>query len=163
MIFVDIKCCKTYLGPMLPPGNRNRQLIYPNYFSFPKQKRHLHQVKQEVNCTVILPPLVFPAFTYLSFEKCAKYCQILPNIAKFCQILPNVAKCCQMLPNVAKCCQMLPNVAKCCQMLPNFAKFCQILPNFAKFCQIIWIINSYGIKKHWDLWCHLETHVSKVS
>ncbi len=86
MIFFAIKCCKTYLGPILPPGNRSRQLIYPNYFSFPKQKRHLR---------------------YLLFEKCelSKVCQILPlpNFAKFCQTLPNVAKCCQILPYFRNC------------------------------------------------------------
>jgi len=28
--FLQNKSCKIYLGPMLPPGDKNWQLIYPN-------------------------------------------------------------------------------------------------------------------------------------
>jgi len=37
-----------------------------DYFCFYLQNRLSKPVKQEVNCTVILPPLVFPALAYIN-------------------------------------------------------------------------------------------------
>ncbi len=103
-------------------------------------------VKQEVNCTVILPPLVFPAFTvrvwnfwnlkeskilnsvtvkvqnYKIKKIGISFCLLLPNIVKFGQISWTIVKKQQILFNVGKYQNIWLNLTKLT------LKFCEIFP-----------------------------------
>jgi hypothetical protein len=86
--FSLIKSCKTYLGPMLPPGGRNLQLIYPlSWGSVAKEKKfdniwHLDGGYVDVG-TRERPVTVIRVTDRLSHFKSLRFAWIFPGLFQF--------------------------------------------------------------------------------